>query len=56
MKPTFDRIGARPRHAIHSLGTFHAKSLILVEQWKNSALNKEIKVLRGARAVVERNG
>jgi hypothetical protein len=44
MKPTFDRIGARPRLAFHSQGTFHAKSLILVEQLKNSALNKEIKL------------
>jgi hypothetical protein len=43
MKHAFDRIGARHRHAFHSPGSFYAKSLSLVEQWKKNALNKEIK-------------
>jgi hypothetical protein len=43
MKHAFDRIGARHRHAFHSPGSFSAKSLSLVEQWKKNALNKEIK-------------
>jgi hypothetical protein len=42
MKQAFDRIGARPRHAFHSEGSFYAKRLILVEHWKKNALNKEI--------------
>jgi hypothetical protein len=42
MKQAFDRIGARPRNAFHSPGSFHAKRLILVEYWKKNALNKAI--------------
>jgi hypothetical protein len=56
MKQAFDRIGARHRNAFHSLGSFYAKSLILVEQWKKNALNKEIKAIKDFLDVVERIG
>jgi hypothetical protein len=43
MEQAFDRTGARPRHAFHSLGSFYAKRLILVEYWKKNAFTKRIK-------------
>jgi hypothetical protein len=48
MKQAFDRTGARPRHAFHSLGSFYAKRLSLVEHLKKNALNKEIRRVRSA--------
>jgi hypothetical protein len=43
MKQAFDRTGARHRDTFHSLGSFYAKRLSLVEHLKKNALNKEIR-------------
>jgi hypothetical protein len=40
MNQAFDRTGARHRHAFHSLGSFYAKRLILVEHLKKNAPNQ----------------